>query len=110
MYLTLFIKWECAPKLLGLRLFPDAKEITESMGCLYAIRAHARECGFNFATRDVTAVVVGDGAKPRTAALACFLTRWRRVIAVDPILDPAAPGLAGGVCRPSFCSKSYPLF
>lgn len=64
----------CAPELLSLRLFPDAKELTESMGVFHAIRSRIP----SLSTRDenVTCVVVGDGSSPRTAAMIAFRTNW----------------------------------
>jgi hypothetical protein len=86
-YLDLFFQWGCSTSLLAIGLFPDAKEITESVGCIWGIKSHfAKSLKLN--DHDVTCIVVGDGAKPRTAALACFMTKWRRVISVDPAITP----------------------
>src|SRR5579872_7431860 len=41
-YLNEFTKLKCAPDLLAWGLFPNAKEITESLGAYNAIRKHIR--------------------------------------------------------------------
>ena len=74
----------CRDDLLRLNLYPNAKEITESLA---AYRAVKRALGD---VRDLgdparTAVVVGDGCTPRTAAVLAFRTRWR-LYSVDPQL------------------------
>ena len=93
-YLDRFVAFRCAPALLRLGVFPNAKEITESMAVLWAVDTHlgAKPCGLRFNYRRVTCVVVGDGAAPRTACLACFRTKWGRVVAVDPALRCAPEG------------------
>jgi hypothetical protein len=78
-----FLSMRCSVSLLSLGLFPNAQEITESMACMSAARAHLPE-SFGFDNEDVTCVVVGDGRRPRTAALMCFRTKWRRIISLDP--------------------------
>jgi hypothetical protein len=85
MYLNQFLGWDCSRALLNMELFPDAKEITESVGCLWAIKQHMDSISWQ--EKEVTCIVVGDGIRPRTAALACFLTKWRRVISVDPLIS-----------------------
>eukprot|EP01063_Lacrimia_lanifica_P008990 TRINITY_DN16040_c0_g1_i1.p1 TRINITY_DN16040_c0_g1~~TRINITY_DN16040_c0_g1_i1.p1 ORF type:complete len:810 (+),score=222.18 TRINITY_DN16040_c0_g1_i1:64-2493(+) len=84
-HLDQFIQWGCSAELLRMKLFPNAQEITESVGCLAAAD---KELGdeLRFGASDVTCVVVGDGSRPRTAALACCRTKWRRVISIDPAL------------------------
>ena len=83
-YLDEFLSLRCRDDLLRLGLFPNAKEITESLA---AYRAVKRALGD---VRDLgdparTAVVVGDGCTPRTAAVLAFRTRWR-LYSVDPQL------------------------
>ena len=82
-YLDKFLGWRCGHALLSLGLFPNAQEITESMACLWAVQMHLADT-VRFADADVTCVVVGDGRKPRTAALLSFRTKWRRIISIDP--------------------------
>jgi hypothetical protein len=85
MYLNQFLGWDCSRALLKMELFPDAKEITESVGCLWAVKQHMDSISWQ--ETEVTCIVVGDGIRPRTAALACFLTNWRRVISIDPLIS-----------------------
>jgi hypothetical protein len=86
-YLDLFLQWSCCSPLLAMGLFPDGKEITESVGCLWAVKMHLEQ-SLKLSDHQVTCIVVGDGARPRTAALACFMTKWRRVISIDPAITP----------------------
>lgn len=82
-YVDMFLKWRCSRPLLEMGLFPDSKEIMESVACMEAVRTHLKDV-LSFSDVNITCAVIGDGARPRTAALACFLTKWRRVISVDP--------------------------
>jgi hypothetical protein len=81
-----FVKLKCAPDLLGLGLFPNAKEITESMAAYRAVfwgllRDKAKELG----DPTVAVVAVGDGCVPRTAALFAFRSNWQ-CFSVDPAM------------------------
>lgn len=81
-YLTDFINMKCSPDILATRVFPNAKEITESMGAFVAHRKNLLSfCGFGDRSR--TAFVIGDGSTPRTGVLLAFLTRWS-VVSLDP--------------------------
>jgi len=80
-YFNEFIRLKCAPDLLALKLFPNAKEITESMGAYNAVRNHLKH--FDFADPKITLVCVGDGSTPRTAALFAFRSAWT-CYSVDP--------------------------
>ena len=88
-YVTELLKLACAPELVRLRLFPDAKELTESFAANNAARSFlwsknaAGRARVDPADAAVTCVAVGDGNTPRTAALFAFLTRWH-CVAVDP--------------------------
>lgn len=80
-YINEFIGLKCAPDLLALKLFPNAKEITESFSAWHAIK---RYCGIELIKdRKVLAVDVACGTMPRTAALLAHLTPWS-CHAVDP--------------------------
>jgi len=83
-YLDRFLKMDCGPTLLEMGLFPNAKEITESMACLEAMD---KSLGLVFSQTDTVCLVVGDGMTPRTAALTAVRTKWRRVVSVDPALQ-----------------------
>ena len=49
-YLDQFMSYQCASFLMDLRLFPNAKEITESMACLSAVDKHLSDM-FKFKSR-----------------------------------------------------------
>ncbi|MES1911113.1 MAG: hypothetical protein MHM6MM_003597 [Cercozoa sp. M6MM] len=78
-----FVQMKCAPDLLLLGVFPDAKEISESVAAFKAARFQLRKKVVNFNDPKVTCVVVGDGSTPRCGALFAFRTKWR-IISVDP--------------------------
>jgi hypothetical protein len=81
-----FLGLRCAPELLEARLFPNGKEVTESMSAYVAVRKHVhRLCGFEFGQDDVNVLVVGDGHQPRTGALFAMRSKWS-VTSVDPLL------------------------
>ncbi len=79
-YMDEFLKCSCSPKLLSLKLFPNAKEITESFAAYEAVRSR---CDFRFDDPDVTCVCVGDGHTPRTGAVFAYRSKWM-VYSVDP--------------------------
>lgn len=82
-YLDEFVRLTCAPDLLKLKLFPNVKEISETLAAFRAIR---KGLGAEaFARTDITFLDVGAGHTPRTAALVACMTRWKS-IAVDPEL------------------------
>ena len=71
----------CLPDIQERKLFPNAKEWTESMATYNAVR----KCLKRFALNDsrVSLVSVGDGHTPRTAALFAFRTAWQ-CYSIDP--------------------------
>ena len=73
----------CFPDLLERKLFPNAKEITESNAVYNAVRWHLPR--FSLSDPGNTVVAVGDGHTPRTAALFAFRTAWN-AYSVDPLL------------------------
>lgn len=79
-----------APQLLALRLWPNAKELTESFACFAAAREQLADL-FSPDDPSVTVVVVGDGLTPRTAALFAFRTRWK-AISIDPLMEGPPEG------------------
>lgn len=81
-YLSELLTLDCGPELLRLRLYPDAKELTESFAAFHAVRKHL---GSIFKPEDstVTLICVGDGSVPRTATLFAFRTKWK-CFSVDP--------------------------
>ena len=90
-YLNEFIRLKCAPDLLMFKLFPNIKEITESMAVYNTVRKYLQN-EFPLSSRDVTCLVVGDGHMPRTGALFAFRTNWD-VISVDPNMFKDKPPL-----------------
>ncbi|TMW65548.1 hypothetical protein Poli38472_008190 [Pythium oligandrum] len=92
-YLDEFVrKLQCAPKLLEHQLFPDAKEITESMGLFnavrrYLIRENHDEGHDNTDGRADGIVVVGDGNSPRSAALFAYRLRQWKCYSIDPAME-----------------------
>eukprot|EP00190_Bangiopsis_sp_CCMP1999_P002263 CAMPEP_0198728804 /NCGR_PEP_ID=MMETSP1475-20131203/11779_1 /TAXON_ID= ORGANISM="Unidentified sp., Strain CCMP1999" /NCGR_SAMPLE_ID=MMETSP1475 /ASSEMBLY_ACC=CAM_ASM_001111 /LENGTH=386 /DNA_ID=CAMNT_0044491273 /DNA_START=79 /DNA_END=1236 /DNA_ORIENTATION=- len=88
---------KCAPTLLALGVYPDGKELSESMGAFAAARSYlcspkegngGPSSGLNpisMSDSSVTGLFVGDGSTPRTAAMFAFRTAWR-CISVDPAM------------------------
>lgn len=83
-YINELIKAKCAPDLLLLKLFPNAKEVTESFGAYNAVRTYIHP-KYSFSDKDIIMISVGDGSTPRTAALFAFMTGWN-CISIDPRL------------------------
>jgi hypothetical protein len=84
-YMNEFVQqYKSAADLLALDIYPDSKEITESMGALNAVRKYLKQYDLNDPT--ITLVSVGDGRSPRTAALFAFKTKWN-CISIDPGMD-----------------------
>ena len=77
-----FIGLKCATDLL--RLYPNAKEITESMAVFGAIKRFKSEYPSILGDSDVVCLCPGDGVHPRTAALAAYRTRWT-CYSIDPL-------------------------
>lgn len=88
-YLSEFLTLRCAADLLQLEVFPDAKELTESMAAYRAARNGLAFYGWPLNDPEIVAVFPGDGSTPRTAALFALRTAWR-CISVDPRLRPKA--------------------
>lgn len=81
-YLDTFVRRsQRGADMLLLGLFPNAKEITESMGALNALSTYVP--GAKRSRYDFTVVVVGDGNTPRTAGLCAFYSAWQ-CVSIDP--------------------------
>lgn len=82
-YFDQFLSLRCAVDLITLGLFPNSKEITESLAAVHAAFLHSR-----LDTEDpkVHVVCVGDGGTPRTAAAFAFRTAWH-CYSVDPLMN-----------------------
>lgn len=112
-YMDQLLRHDCFATLVQLRLFPSAKDCTESMGALYGVFGALSDYGNGPAgsaasegpgnpadpaappgSPDIRAttqcgvlvLAIGDGTTPRTAALACYLTKWHAV-SIDPLLE-----------------------
>jgi hypothetical protein len=84
-YINQFMGLKCAPDLLARDLFPNAKEITESLAAFHAVKKNfQRDDGFW--KKDNKVYVVGDGETPRTASLFSFRSDWQ-VTSIDPNLN-----------------------
>lgn len=81
-YINRFMSMNCAVDMMSAKLFPNAKEITESFGGFEAINYLE---GLEWDDPNVNVVVVGDGHTPRTAATFAFRTNWT-CHSVDPIM------------------------
>ena len=86
-YLARLFRAKHLQRLVGLSLWPNDKEYTESAACLAAV---TRYCPYTPDDRGVTALVVGDGRTPRTGALIAASTAWQ-VLSVDPVLRKMGP-------------------
>ena len=85
-YLDELTRLKCAPDMLKTRLFPNAKEVTESFGAYNAARTHLQDVA-PLGSPNVTCICVGDGFTPRTAATFAFRTAWQ-CVSIDPKLRP----------------------
>lgn len=85
-YIDEFIRLRCATDLLHWRLYPNAKEITESMAAYEAVRRYFWKRGYNPRDSTIRLIAVGDGSTPRTAALFAVRTNWE-CYSIDPALN-----------------------
>lgn len=81
-YISEFLGLDCAVDVLRTDLFPNGKEISETMAVYDAVRKHP---DFDQENEEVTMISVGDGSTPRTAGFFAFMTHWQ-CISVDPQL------------------------
>ena len=80
------LRMNCFVDLFRIGVFPNAKEITESMATYNAVRTHVWGDVFDIKRRDVDVLIVGDGRSPRTGALFAMLSKWR-IFSIDPELE-----------------------
>lgn len=92
-YLDEFIRLKCAGDLLNEKLFPNAKEISESMAAYSAVRhiVYQSDGAVKFSDRGIMLYAVGDGVSPRTGALFAYRSAWH-CVSIDPKLR--SPGCA----------------
>jgi hypothetical protein len=74
----------CFPDLLTLKVFPNAKEFTESCAAYNVFRQKLKL--FDLSDKDVTIIAVADGNTPRTATMFAFRSAWQ-CISIDPRLE-----------------------
>jgi len=94
-----FFRLKCAPDILAERVFPNAKEITESMGAFYAVWTYLADT-FPLDDPYVNLYAVGDGCTPRTATLFAYRTAWQ-CYSIDPLLRPIRNNTFRLYCQPS---------
>lgn len=84
-YIQRFLGLNSAADMLNLKLFPNAKEVGESMAMFYAVTEKIKvwDKRIKQDSNNVNIVVVGDGVSPRTACLFNFLTKWN-TWSIDP--------------------------
>lgn len=94
-YFDEFLELRCAVDLMLNKLFPNSKEITESMTAFNAVRRFLRlerHGGTKMlADPNVTMFDVACGSTPRTAAMFACRTTWSTV-AIDPVLRENSAG------------------
>lgn len=78
-HLDRFFAHPCRDRIV--RLFPNAKEVTESFGAFHAV--NTRLTHLDRADPNVTVLVVGDGHSPRTGMLFAVSSAWG-VWSIDP--------------------------
>ena len=82
-YIDEFLRLGCAPELIELKLFPTAKEITESMAAFQAVINYIPEISLK--DPDINLISIGDGVSPRTSGLFAFRSKLN-CVSVDPQL------------------------
>lgn len=84
-YIQRFISWNSAIDMWQLKLFPNIKEVAESMSMFYAVEEKLMKWDpvIDRKAENINVVVVGDGTKPRTAAVFAFNMRWK-CWSIDP--------------------------
>lgn len=82
-YINRFFALKCSLDLMLNRIFPNAKEVTESFAAFEATKFLDEE--FDWRNSNVSVVCVGDGVTPRTGATFAYRTRWQ-CVSVDPAM------------------------
>ena len=82
-YIDEFVRLKCAPDLLLMGVFPNAKEITESFAAYRAAQNYISR--FALADPSVTVYCVADGCTPRTGATFAYRSAWQ-CASIDPAL------------------------
>jgi len=86
-YVNRFIGWNSAAEMLEMKLFPNIKEIAESVSMLYCVEQKLMgwDTDIEKKREDINVVVIGDGVSPRTACVFAFHTNWN-CYSIDPLL------------------------
>jgi len=90
-YIEDFIKLKCASELLAWKLFPNAKEITESFAAFHGVinmimpKMNSQTNPISYNSENVKLISIADGYTPRTAALFALRTKWD-CYSIDPVL------------------------
>lgn len=86
-YIARFLSWHSAADMLEQNMFPNIKEIAESMSMFYCVEEKLmswdKYLKDNRGNNNVNIIVVGDGHRPRTGAVFAYSTKWK-VISIDP--------------------------
>ena len=98
-YVDRFLSLRCAPDLLKLNIFPDAKELTESFAVLEALTRFFPH--LSSSPTHPTFFVVGDGSTPRTGALLSFIYPNSKVYSVDPQMTLPSSSVSNLATHPS---------
>ena len=109
-YLDDLAQLKCGPDMLALKLFPNAKEVTESFGAYSAAARYMRR-DLPLSDRSVTMVAVGDGRTPRTAATFAYRSAWK-CYSVDPMLKANwhhSHGVDRLTCLPIMAEQVEPI-
>jgi len=85
-YVDELLSLKCGGALLNLKLYPDMKELCESMAAWTHLRKYFSDEIAKPQKGDCL-VVVGDGVKPRIGALCAFLARGWTCYSIDPQLQ-----------------------
>ena len=84
-YINEFVQLRCSPDLLEARLFPNGKEITESLAAYKAVVDNLTDA-LPLSDHSVKCFVIGDGVVPRTGAVFAFRSKWH-VTSIDPHMN-----------------------
>ncbi|GMH97504.1 hypothetical protein TrST_g9257 [Triparma strigata] len=85
-YIDHLFSLECFHEIVGLKVFPTAKDMTESYGVIKAYMNLAKSWEGEKKGR-VKCLVVGDGSTSRTGVLCCYLMKGWECCSIDPQLS-----------------------
>lgn len=84
-YIARYFSLNSSAEMQELNLFPNIKEISESMAMYYCVANYLSnwELDINLKNENINIFVFGDGKTPRTAGLFSFMTKWK-TYSIDP--------------------------